>query len=395
MPILIRATDRFKTLLMELKERLAESTATLCPTIKSPGSAKFSASSLRPYKAASCSKMASQIIQYGFRPTLFAASSTRASLLQPIHHFEWSLSTTATMRGFSTTASRSTSDEISPDNIRMSAEELRRKQSPDEIGHRTTLRDGITPRRERTLAAFSMAGKTCIVTGAARGLGNLMARTFLEAGASKVAFLDLKKAEAQNAAADAGKWLSESDRVEESEEVDLIGEDCDISNEESVKEAFARIHQRWGRIDVVVNSAGIVENFPAEEYETSKYRKLMQINLDGAWFVANEAARYMIKDETHGSIILIASMSASIVNYPQLQAPYNASKAGVKHLASSLAVEWAKYNIRVNSLSPGYVLTDLTRVMIEKSDYGKMLKREWEARIPLSRMAVPVSHMWS
>lgn len=299
------------------------------------------------------------------------------------------------MRGFSTTASRSASDEISPDNIRMSAEELRRKQSPDEIGHRTTLRDGITPRRERTLAAFSMAGKTCIVTGAARGLGNLMARTFLEAGASKVAFLDLKKAEAQNAAADAGKWLSESDRVEESEEVDLIGEDCDISNEESVKEAFARIHQRWGRIDVVVNSAGIVENFPAEEYETSKYRRLMQINLDGAWFVANEAARYMIKDETHGSIILIASMSASIVNYPQLQAPYNASKAGVKHLASSLAVEWAKYNIRVNSLSPGYVLTDLTRVMIEKSDYGKMLKREWEARIPLSRMAVPVSHMWS
>lgn len=116
----------------------------------------------------------------------------------------------------------------------------------------------------------------------------------------------------------------------------------------------------------------------------------MNINLDGAWFVANEAGRKMIANKTQGSIILIASMSGSIVNYPQLQAPYNASKAGVKHLAASLGVEWAKHNIRVNSLSPGYMLTNLTRVMIEKSEHGKMLKREWEARTPMGRMGEPV-----
>lgn len=96
-------------------------------------------------------------------------------------------------------------------------------------------------------------------------------------------------------------------------------------------------------------SAGIVENFPAEEYPTDKMNKLFQVNINGSYFVAREAAKIMLADKTQGSIILIASMSASIVNVPQTQAPYNISKAGVKHMAASLAVEWAKRGIRGES----------------------------------------------
>lgn len=115
--------------------------------------------------------------------------------------------------------------------------------------------------------------KVCVVTGAARGLGNLMARTFIESGASQVAFLDLSAKEADEAAQSADDWFAEHGGIEKGT-LDLIGLECDVSNEESVKRAFDRIHQRWGRVDTVVNSAGIVENFPAEKYPTEKFRKV-------------------------------------------------------------------------------------------------------------------------
>ena len=117
----------------------------------------------------------------------------------------------------------------------------------------------------------------------------------------------------------------------------------------------------------------------------------MDINFNGSYFVAREAANRMFADGTQGSIILVASMSGSIVNYPQPQAPYNASKAAVKHLASCFAVEWAQRGVRVNSLSPGYMLTSLTRVMFEKSSEGKALRAAWESRTPMGRMGQPVS----
>lgn len=115
----------------------------------------------------------------------------------------------------------------------------------------------------------------------------------------------------------------------------------------------------------------------------------MDINFNGSYFVAREAAKKMFADNIQGSIVLVASMSASIVNHPQPQAPYNASKAAVKHLASCLAVEWAQRGIRVNSLSPGYMLTSLTKVMFEKSAQGKELRANWESKIPMGRMGEP------
>jgi NAD(P)-dependent dehydrogenase (short-subunit alcohol dehydrogenase family) len=114
-----------------------------------------------------------------------------------------------------------------------------------------------------------------------------------------------------------------------------------------------------------------VENYSALEYPDDRMRKLYDINVHGAFYTAREAARLM-EPRGQGSIILIASMSAHIVNIPQLQMPYNASKAAVKHMASTLAVEWAKSGIRVNSLSPGYMLTKLTQTVLAGDPHLKV-----------------------
>lgn len=294
----------------------------------------------------------------------------------------------STTTSIASSSSKGKMDDQELGRMKIPMEKLEKLQDPQDVGHDLTG-GKVGPHSKRTLAAFSMENKVCVVTGAARGLGNLMARTLIESGANQVAFLDLNQEAADQAAKEAAQWFEEHGQVKKGD-LDTIGVSCDVASEESVKSAFDLIHSRWGRINTVINSAGIVENFPAEQYPTEKYRKLMAINVDGSWFVANEAARRMIADDIKdGSIVLVASMSASVVNVPQVQAPYNFSKAAVKHMASSMGVEWAQYNIRVNSLSPGYMYTNLTKVMIESTEEGRALRNEWERRTPMGRMGLP------
>lgn len=257
----------------------------------------------------------------------------------------------------------------------------------DDVGHNTT--GGRVGRHtQRTLASFSMEGKVCVVTGAARGLGNLIARTFVESGANSLAIVDLNEEECQHAAKEVKDWFEQHGGVQENL-LDVQGYGCDISDEASVIDVMDRIHKRFGKIDVAVNSAGIVENYPATEYPTHKMKKLYDINISGSYFVAREAAKRMIADKVKGSIVLVASMSGSVTNIPQPQAPYNLSKAAVKHMAGSLAVEWAKAGIRVNSLSPGYMLTSLSRAVLENSPNGKELRTTWENLTPMGRLGNP------
>ncbi|CAD6573735.1 MAG: hypothetical protein TREMPRED_000898 [Tremellales sp. Tagirdzhanova-0007] len=234
----------------------------------------------------------------------------------------------------------------------------------------------------RTLASLTMEGKVCVVTGAGRGLGNMMARTFVESGADKVVLVDLKQGEAESAAKDLVDWFVTHGEAKDGE-IQAVGLGCDVSSEESVKATFAKIKDVFGRVDVLVTAAGIVENFSAHEYPTPKIRKLMDINVMGTWHCSLEAANLMPHG---GSIIMVGSMSGDVVNIPQPQTPYNVSKAAVRHMARSLAVEWAKQNIRVNCISPGYVLTNLTKVII---DENPTLRDEWLHRIPMGRMADP------
>ncbi|KIJ69149.1 hypothetical protein HYDPIDRAFT_24004 [Hydnomerulius pinastri MD-312] len=236
----------------------------------------------------------------------------------------------------------------------------------------------------RVLPSFSLEGKVCLVTGAARGLGNEFCRAFVQSGCTQLAIVDLKEAEAQAAAEELVQSACVNSDMKP-EDFNVIGVGCDVSSELSVQKAFETVMDTYGRVDSVVASAGIVENYSAFDYPFDRIKRLYDINVHGAFFTAREAARNMIP-QGGGSIVLVASMSASIINIPQPQTPYNASKAAVRHMASSLAVEWAKKGVRVNTLSPGYMLTKLTKTILA---HDQDLKKTWESLTPMGKMGEP------
>lgn len=124
-----------------------------------------------------------------------------------------------------------------------------------------------------------------------------------------------------------------------------------------MEDAIAEIVDSHGKIDHLITSAGIVENFDAIDYPFDRMQKLWAVNVDGTYLFACGVAKHLMQRQERGSMVLIGSMSGAIVNVPQPQAPYNVAKAAVRHLAASLAVEWAAAGIRVNCISPGYMLT--------------------------------------
>lgn len=134
---------------------------------------------------------------------------------------------------------------------------------------------------------------------------------------------------------------------------------ADVADPESVNSCLSDILDKHSRIDNLVTSAGFTENFDAISYPYDRMQKLWGVNVDGSYLFAVGVAKHLMQRQSPGSIVMIGSMSGSIVNVPQPQAPYNAAKAAVRHLAASLAVEWASLNIRVNCISPGYMLTAL------------------------------------
>lgn len=224
------------------------------------------------------------------------------------------------------------------------------------------------------LPEFSLQGKVAVVTGGARGLGLEMMDALAQAGADVVA-VDLLVEQARTSA----------EQVEKERGVRAAAYGLDVTDSRAVDATFHEIEQRFGHIDVLVGAAGIVENIPAEEYPPDRWRKLVDVNINGLFFATQAAGRGMIARRS-GSIILIASMSGMIVNHPQKQAAYNVSKAGVIMMARSLATEWAPHEVRVNALSPGYMRTALTDQVIEGIPG---LRETWESMIPLGRMGVP------
>lgn len=134
---------------------------------------------------------------------------------------------------------------------------------------------------------------------------------------------------------------------------------ADVASPDSVNESLAEIVQQHGKIDHLVTSAGFTENFDAISYPHDRMQKLWGVVVDGNYLFSTGVARHLMERKAPGNIVMIGSMSGAIVNVPQPQAPYNAAKAAVRHLASSFAVEWAGQDIRVNCISPGYMLTAL------------------------------------
>ena len=216
-------------------------------------------------------------------------------------------------------------------------------------------------------------GKKGFVTGAARGIGKCTATAFAEAGAD-VAIVDLDFEEAQKTA----KELAEKT----GRKVIAIKTDC--TDKEQVDAMVEQVVAELGGLDFCHNNAGICINAPAEEMTYEQWYKVVNINLNGIFLTDIAAGKYMLA-HGGGSIINTASMSAHIVNVPQPQCAYNASKAGVSLLTKSLAVEWAKKGVRVNCISPGYIGTEL----IMNAENLKPLIKQWNDMAPMGRMGKP------
>ena len=216
---------------------------------------------------------------------------------------------------------------------------------------------------------FDIAGRKALVTGGGRGIGQVLALALAEAGC------------------DVSILGRHSENIEEvAKEIRQLGRkgvalQADVTRKDQVQKAFADTVKELGRLDICVNNAGVCTRVTAEEMPEEDWDSVVGINLKGVFLCCQAAGQLMIP-QRRGSIINIASMSGIVANVPQGQAHYNASKAGVVMLSKSLAVEWAQYNIRVNSISPGYIKTEMTMEV-------KHMFPLWEPLTPMGRLGEP------
>jgi NAD(P)-dependent dehydrogenase (short-subunit alcohol dehydrogenase family) len=223
------------------------------------------------------------------------------------------------------------------------------------------------------LEKMRLDGKKCFVTGGARGIGKSIAYALAEAGAD-VAIVDLDLDEAEKTAIE----------IAEINHNKMIAIKADITNPIEVDEMIETILKEFGSLHVAFCNAGIGHGIPVENDNLKDWTRVVNVNLNGTFLTAQAAGKVMIK-QGGGSIINTASMSAHIVNIPQKECSYAASKAGVVAMSRNMAVEWADKNVRVNTISPGYMATEMTL-----NDPGLVpLIGEWEKLIPVHRMGNP------
>src|SRR4051812_24194041 len=168
--------------------------------------------------------------------------------------------------------------------------------------------------------------------------------------------------------------------------VETAGATADVTSADDVAAAFAHVAERLGSPSLLVNAAGITVWEDSIDAAPESWRRVIDINLTGTFLTCQALAR-ACRDGGHpGAIVNVSSMSGRVVNVPQHQASYNASKAAVDQLTKSLAVEWAPLAVRVNAVAPGYFLSDMTR---QFTDANPELATRWRGMIPVGRMGEP------
>ncbi|GIJ70442.1 SDR family NAD(P)-dependent oxidoreductase [Virgisporangium ochraceum] len=220
------------------------------------------------------------------------------------------------------------------------------------------------------LESFGLAGRVAVVTGGNRGLGRAFARALGEAGAS----VALLVRDVDGAAPTVEELEARGTRARAFR--------ADVTSGPEVQRAVGEIVDAFGRIDILVNNAGTCVHRPALEVTDAEWNEVMETNVTGVWHCCQAFGRHMAQ-RGGGTIVNIGSMSALIVNRPQWQPAYNASKAAVHHLTRSLAAEWAPLGIRVNALAPGYVKTEMAPVDEPR------FRQHWIDDVPMRRYATP------
>jgi NAD(P)-dependent dehydrogenase (short-subunit alcohol dehydrogenase family) len=164
----------------------------------------------------------------------------------------------------------------------------------------------------------------------------------------------------------------------------IIGQTLDVTDDAAVASAVEHASSALGNINILLCFAGVVGCTHALEMSSTEWRRTLDINITGSFLCAQAVAKTMVATGTGGSIVLTASISAHRVNYPQPQVAYNVSKAGVVAMKNSLAAEWARFGIRVNSVSPGYMDT-----ILNEGDGLQEARNIWASRNPMGRMGMP------
>ena len=206
-----------------------------------------------------------------------------------------------------------------------------------------------------------LSGKVALVTGAAGAIGGHAARLFLESGAAVVA------------------TARDPDRIELTKGDGLLRAALDVTDQRSIAAAFDFAERQFGTVDLVLNNAGIADGRLALEIDDERFAQILAVDVQGAFGVARTAAARLVAKGAPGIIINVASILG--LRVAQGVAAYAAAKAGLIQLNAALALEWARYDIRVNAIAPGYLLTDLNRTFFTSQAGRRMI-----GRIPQRRL---------